>query len=367
MSKSAVDAERLERVGARLGDAAINPAVWPEILEQISAAAWARGAALLQGDSRTPDIPRTVGVDEFFRSYFAESWHSRDVRAERSVPRLLRGERVIIDQDIVTPEDMQRTGLYAESLLPNGLQWFAAIGFLAGPALWGLTIQRTPREGPFSRHDKLTLSRLSRRLTATATLSHMVGQVTLLGVTQALSMVQQPALAIDRLGLVLDVNASAERLFGDEIRVANRRLVLRDQRAKAVLNSLFDRLSIVPDTAELPVESIVVQRTARRPLVIRVLPIVGAARSPFLGARALLVISDLDRLPRPPTDVLAKTFGLSPAEAKLAALIAKGVSLNKAADELSIARETARNQLKAVFAKTATHRQGELVALLASL
>jgi DNA-binding CsgD family transcriptional regulator len=35
-----------------------------------------------------------------------------------------------------------------------------------------------------------------------------------------------------------------------------------------------------------------------------------------------------------------------------------------AARELKIARETARNQLKAVFAKTNTHRQSELVALL---
>ena len=35
-----------------------------------------------------------------------------------------------------------------------------------------------------------------------------------------------------------------------------------------------------------------------------------------------------------------------------------------AARELTITRETARNQLKSVFAKTDTHRQSELVALL---
>jgi hypothetical protein len=35
-----------------------------------------------------------------------------------------------------------------------------------------------------------------------------------------------------------------------------------------------------------------------------------------------------------------------------------------AARELKISRETARNQLKSVFAKTDTHRQSELVALL---
>jgi hypothetical protein len=44
-----------------------------------------------------------------------------------------------------------------------------------------------------------------------------------------------------------------------------------------------------------------------------------------------------------------------------------GTSLEQAAQELNISTETARSQLKAVFAKTDTHRQSELVALLGSL
>jgi hypothetical protein len=37
---------------------------------------------------------------------------------------------------------------------------------------------------------------------------------------------------------------------------------------------------------------------------------------------------------------------------------------NRLKPKLGIARETVRNQLKAVLAKTGTHRQGELIALL---
>ena len=54
------------------------------------------------------------------------------------------------------------------------------------------------------------------------------------------------------------------------------------------------------------------------------------------------------------------------AEAKLASLLVSGMVLQEIARQLGIARETARNQLKAVFAKTETHRQGELVALLST-
>jgi DNA-binding CsgD family transcriptional regulator len=111
----------------------------------------------------------------------------------------------------------------------------------------------------------------------------------------------------------------------------------------------------------------VVQRGAKRPVLIRTIPVDGAARSPFLGARVLLVLTELFPKSGPPPDVLARAFGLSRAQAKLASIIATGISPKQAAEKLSIARETARNHLKAVFAKTETHRQSELVALLSKL
>jgi DNA-binding CsgD family transcriptional regulator len=48
-------------------------------------------------------------------------------------------------------------------------------------------------------------------------------------------------------------------------------------------------------------------------------------------------------------------------------MIAQGLSPERAAEKLEISRATARNHLLAVFAKTSTHRQGELIALLSRL
>ena len=105
----------------------------------------------------------------------------------------------------------------------------------------------------------------------------------------------------------------------------------------------------------------------KKPIIARIHPIPDAARSPFLGARALLILSSL--APKPPlsTNLLAGTFGLSPAEARLASILAAGIDLRAAAEELGVARGTARNQLKAIFAKTGAHRQSELVELLTKL
>jgi uncharacterized protein YhfF/DNA-binding CsgD family transcriptional regulator len=63
-------------------------------------------------------------------------------------------------------------------------------------------------------------------------------------------------------------------------------------------------------------------------------------------------------------DLYSSAFRLSPAEARLAVLLATGSSLADAADVLSVAYNTARAQLRSIFDKTDTHRQTELVHLL---
>jgi DNA-binding CsgD family transcriptional regulator len=102
-------------------------------------------------------------------------------------------------------------------------------------------------------------------------------------------------------------------------------------------------------------------------VIVRTLPVHGAARTPFLGARALLTFTVVGPKPGPTAELLARVFGLTPAEARLASIMAEGANLEQAADQLGVSRETARSQLKAVFAKTGTNRQSQLVALLSQV
>ena len=59
-------------------------------------------------------------------------------------------------------------------------------------------------------------------------------------------------------------------------------------------------------------------------------------------------------------------YSLTKAEAKLVELLAAGNSLDEVATARGITMNTARSQLKQVFAKTDTKRQGELVQLVLS-
>lgn len=248
----ALDTDRLDAVSNRLGEAVLDPGTWSLLLEEICRAVGTTGASLLQSDIRTPDIPMTESATEIFKSYFDNNLHVNDVRAIRGVPKLLVGVPVISDQDLFTSErDMVRDPLYSD-LEHFGFRWWAAVGFQAGSALWGLTLQRTVREGPFEATEKLALAKLSQRLTETATLSKAVGRLVLSGMTNALHHVHQPALALDRLGFVIDTNAMATVIFDDEIRIRNRRLFVRDKQAKLTLDRFIDQLRTTPDTPRCP-------------------------------------------------------------------------------------------------------------------
>lgn len=359
-----MELERLNRAGARLGEIVLDPENWIAVMEDVCAGVGALGAALLQGDVRTPDVPATPGVSEAFGYYFREGWHLRDTRT-RGIPLLLQGRKVFTDEDITTPEEMRREPFYNECVFELGLRAFAGVGFFAESRLWGLAIQRTTNEGAFERDELQALAGLADGLTAAATLSAVVGRRALSAATDALSLVHQPALVLDRHGAVIGTNQAAEDIFDDDIRVRGRRLYVKDKSAAAALGALTDRMTLSVDPPQA--EPVTIRRPPKKPIIARIHPIPDAARSPFLGARALLILSSL--APRPPlsTSLLTGTFGLSPAEARLAAILGAGIDLRTAAEELGVARDTARNQLKAVFAKTGAHRQSELVKLLTKL
>ncbi len=81
---------------------------------------------------------------------------------------------------------------------------------------------------------------------------------------------------------------------------------------------------------------------------------------------ALLVLRRCEA-PRKPADVqgaLMKTYGLTAAEARLAAALDGTASLKEAAERYGITIDTARSQLRAVFRKTGVSRQAELTRLL---
>lgn len=112
----------------------------------------------------------------------------------------------------------------------------------------------------------------------------------------------------------------------------------------------------------------VAKGSSPRPYAVMVAPIVQQASLFALDRAAVVVfLSDPDRTPETPVQLLRRVHGLTRREASLALAMGAGASLAGAADKLRIAKTTARSHLASIFAKTGIHRQADLVRLILSL
>jgi DNA-binding CsgD family transcriptional regulator len=107
-----------------------------------------------------------------------------------------------------------------------------------------------------------------------------------------------------------------------------------------------------------------------RRYLLQVHPVPGSARDVFLSAQAIAVLIERDREPSAivvEPSAIREAFSLTDREAEVASLLAEGLDIASIALRLRIRPDTVRTYLKDVLEKTGTHRQAELVALLARL
>lgn len=174
------------------------------------------------------------------------------------------------------------------------------------------------------------------------------------------------AVVVDPLLNIIDANAAAETSFRlgrpvasrasklfivsdyalNWLKQATRTLMLRrsldDHRLVAAMAGGVFRLSVFPLSHESPAASVI----------------------PFQRYLILLVVRELSSKAKIDTNLISKYFRLSPAEGRMCAALAAGLTLSDAAEQLGITRETARQRLKQIFYKTGVSRQVDLITLL---
>ena len=101
--------------------------------------------------------------------------------------------------------------------------------------------------------------------------------------------------------------------------------------------------------------------------VLPLRPVSSAPHASRPAGLALLTFRDAALETRQPIELMQKLFGLTEAEAKIAAAIAAGLSVSEAAKRQRVSTVTARNQLNAAMGKLGVHRQAELAAKVANL
>jgi DNA-binding CsgD family transcriptional regulator len=78
----------------------------------------------------------------------------------------------------------------------------------------------------------------------------------------------------------------------------------------------------------------------------------------------LVSLTDFAASRRPRGSLLKELYGLSAAEARVAQRLAEGEAPNDIAEPLGLRPSSVRQVVKSILAKTDTHRQSQLTALL---
>jgi DNA-binding CsgD family transcriptional regulator len=180
---------------------------------------------------------------------------------------------------------------------------------------------------------------------------------------------------LDQRGLVGFTSDKAGQILshGDGIAIRCSRLAAAAPAAHRSLSEAIHDAAVSPKLGSAPRATFVSipRHSLARPYQLLVCPIPARSREESFGAwdpeaAVLVLISDPSAERRPDEEALRLLFGLTPALARLAAALAMGATLAEYAEARGITVGTARNQLKELFARTATSRQAELVRLLLS-
>ncbi|MBZ9963731.1 helix-turn-helix transcriptional regulator [Mesorhizobium sp. BR1-1-2] len=351
-------------ISTAFAKAAVDPSQWGAAMDVAEAVTGSAGALLFDLNGHLPRIPHSRSTVGSFEAYVRDGWIHRDERY-RLIP-FLRRKGVTTDLDIFTSEEIDRHPYYQEFLAHFDLRWYAGVKVAAGEDTWCLSLQRSIKQGPFRPEELAALANLSRKLGSFAALSRTLGFARIEATIEAFDASVTPVIMIDRNGRAIRLNRSAELSLGQHLRISNQRLVARDRAAAAALDRSLHILIRSRDSG-CSVPPVAIPRIGQRPLLAYMLRLPALSPNALAPCQATIMLVDPDLRRQPPEITLRACFGLTSSEAKLACLISLGETVERSADQLGVCYETARNHLKAIFAKTDTHRQGELVSMLAKM
>lgn len=351
--------------------ATLAPEHWPDALKQLVAAFDAADAMFYPKDVEAAAVvmPATATYTEFLDAYVAGEWYLDHYRADRGWPLLRSGRSVVIEHDLATDDERRKLATYNELYLKWGYSGFAAIGFEVEGRPWCVPMLRRTDQGFFTPEEARSMERLAPHFRRMVKLSGYFN--TARGITglEILDTLAEAALLISSDLTVIEINRPARELLEDNyeaLRLVGGRLTALHADSNRALQTLVGRSARArPGFADAHrAVPIPIHRPAGRPLVAEAVELPAFLMRLHSQARVILMLRDPDAGSRTCAQTLQSVFALSEAEARFCVILANGDSIDRAAEMLGIARETARHRLKSIFAKTDTHRQGELVALL---
>jgi DNA-binding CsgD family transcriptional regulator/PAS domain-containing protein len=359
--------ERITTVIGEIYDASINPSAWQHALESINAFAGGHASGIFSKDtiSKSGITHYYCGADPHYIQLYADLYSRFD-----PLGILPPRGRVTAIPDLVSYDEYRRGPFYSGWLRPQGCA--DALNVVLNTAGFGKATLFTALPGKarmvddeMRRRVQILVPHLSRALLIGDAIEVKRDQAT--AFAGALNGFKAAIFLTDAGGRVVHANSAGQSMLGtgNVLRLNGGRLAACDAKAAPILRELLSRdLDSQEQEIALPMNSdafehYVVQRVRLSPSVKRGLC------APNTAAAAIFVRkAAIDS--RPPANLIARTYRLTPTELRVLLAIIDVGGIPEVAQYLGIAETTVKTHLHRIFSKTGTNRQADLVRLAAS-
>jgi DNA-binding CsgD family transcriptional regulator len=362
--------QRTESALAACLDAVVAPTRWPGALQSLAESFGAASCTFCSHDLQELSslvMPVSSAHVDFANLWMQNQAHAPDPHFFMCPNHDLSRFSTVLEDDITTADMRRRIPYYQETARIGDRDWWAATCFRADDQLWCLPLYRRLSDGPFQRTDASQLAAVAPYLSRIISLAKKFAAFRTSSELATLERIGCAALVIDVTGCVTDANSQAVSLLAEDLAIVRRRLTARDAESNRKLKEIIASALATRPAEPVPQQSVAVPRDGLPWLLVEAMPVTRLGSNVFETGRIILLLTDLTSPARPDGEQLRATFGLTPAETRLAVNLASGHGLDAAAEILGISRATASSQIKAIFAKTGTGRQAELVGLMAKM
>lgn len=359
-------------------DAVLDAEQWPLLIQRIATAFQSKSGLLRLMDPQCDKVSFVVshGYDEqSFQAYRDHFIHIDPLNAALKTKPV---GSIGTTPQVMPMSEFTNTEYYNDYARPQEI-YYAAGGFVVRDhtrtALLG--VQRTKEMGGFELHELQQLSLLSSHLLRAFQLSRHLGQLQQQSQAVENILEQRPfgVIFLDEFRRPTYLNRRAETLIrlNPQLDIRNGELTTNSRDSTTRLSTLIhDVIETALGNGLSAGGSVQLPATSpeEAPLTLIVTPLrlrpqsFGLSGPRFAAALFLCIPDERQEINQ---ILLQDLYNLTPAEARLAVELANGYHLEAISERFGISKHTARAQLKAVFMKTETRRQAELVKLLLTL
>ena len=364
--------ELLDLVG-QIYDCAVDPALWPVVLQRVAGAVSGSFAAISLHDATRHSVLLKAhwNVDPSFEQSMTEHFAINPL-----VPSIYYHEvdEPYTGMDILGSDSYLSSQWYRNAVAPHAMG-DTLITLLAkrGGRFGALSLFKESRSGPFTESDVETLKLLAPHVRRAALIADLLEVKTLERATMSatLDLINAGVVLTEESGKIVHANKAARRLLDDGVLFGGGgQLTARDPHSASELRAAIASAGS-GTTADVPRTgiSVVAKASDGRDLAIWVLPLDGGLRhdlgASFAAAVAVFIRELGDTSPFP-AELFVRRYGITPAECRLLVFLTQGLTLADAADALGISMATARTHLARLLAKTETQSQADLMRLAIS-